>query len=237
MIAFTYGGTPLRILLNAVANVLPVVVLGFAVRLGLRRFVIARPPVIQVVAHLTLAILFSVLWFWLLMVLLGALSGGNAVEFTVRPFPGPAAAWQLFQGLAIYVALALTVHAEAIAERAPAAGVAAPEPVDPASRLFVRVDDEIRPLDTSRIILVRGADDYSEVVTAAGTHLVRLTLAALEKRLGDRFIRAHRSLIVNADRIDRAEPAGGGRMLLRLENGETVTTSRTGARVLRERII
>ena len=53
---------------------------------------------------------------------------------------------------------------------------------------------------------------------------------------GDTFIRVHRSRIVNANRILRAEPAGGGRMLLHMENGEIIPASRTGTRLLRDRV-
>jgi len=88
------------------------------------------------------------------------------------------------------------------------------------------------------IVSITGADDYAEVATLHGKHLVRLTLAEFEKALdGARFIRVHRSRIVNVDRVSRAEPAGGGRMLLHMENGEMISTSRAGARLLRDRVL
>jgi DNA-binding LytR/AlgR family response regulator len=196
-----------------------------------------RPIAVQAAAHCALAILFTLLWFWLLMVLLGVTAGRNAVDFSVRPFLGPAAAWQLFQGLFVYGMIAMTVHAEALAEQARSvtANAATQEPKRP--RLFIKQEDEIRPLNPDRIILIRGADDYSEVVTPEGTHLVRMTLAVLAEKLGEGFIRIHRSCLVNLDRITRAEPAGGGRMLLHMESGEMVHTSRAGTKLLRDHLI
>jgi DNA-binding LytR/AlgR family response regulator len=47
----------------------------------------------------------------------------------------------------------------------------------------------------------------------------------------------HRSRIVNVERIERAEPAGGGRLLLHMEGGETIVASRAGSRLLRDRVI
>jgi DNA-binding LytR/AlgR family response regulator len=65
-----------------------------------------------------------------------------------------------------------------------------------------------------------------------------MTLADFENVLGPKsFIRVHRSWIVNVDRIARAEPAGGGRMLLHMENGEMIQCSRTGSRLLKDRVI
>lgn len=238
VLAITGEAPPIRLIANALANLLPIAVLGFGVRSVLREFVLDRPALIQATAHLTLAVAFSGLWFWLLMVLLGAVGGENAVQFSVRPFLGPAAAWQLFQGLTIYAMIAVACMAERVTERAAAVDPArAPTVADHPPRLFVKQDDEIRPLVTDRIILIRGADDYSEIVTATGVHLVRMTLAALDEKLGERFIRVHRSCLVNIDRIATAESAGGGRMLLHMETGEMIQASRAGSKLLRERVI
>ena len=106
------------------------------------------------------------------------------------------------------------------------------------SRYFVRIGDELRPLDIDTIISIRGADDYAEVRTPAGTHLVRVTLAEFAQSLDSaKYVRVHRSWIVNTHRIARAEPAGGGRLLLHMENGQTISTSRDGARQLRGRVL
>jgi DNA-binding LytR/AlgR family response regulator len=65
-----------------------------------------------------------------------------------------------------------------------------------------------------------------------------MTLAEFESRLDpQRFVRVHRSRIVNLDHVDRAEPAGAGRLLLHMDNGEVVSTSRGGAQELKNRAI
>ena len=98
--------------------------------------------------------------------------------------------------------------------------------------------DEIQPIDVDTIVSISGADDYAEVTTLGGKHLVRMTLAEFEKSLDpSRFIRVHRSRIVNVERIARAEPAGGGRLLLHMQDGEAIAASRTGSRLLRDRVI
>ena len=64
------------------------------------------------------------------------------------------------------------------------------------------------------------------------------TLGEMEETLDPAvFVRIHRSRIVNLDHVDRAEPAGGGRLLLHMDNGEVVSTSRGGAQELKSRAI
>ncbi|WP_230473590.1 LytR/AlgR family response regulator transcription factor [Dyella choica] len=106
------------------------------------------------------------------------------------------------------------------------------------SRYFVRIGDELRPIDMDTVVSIGGADDYAEVWTLSGKHLVRMTLTDFTKSLDPaRYARVHRSWIVNIHRIARAEPAGGGRLLLHMETGQTISTSRAGARLLRDRVI
>lgn len=235
ILAISFRSGPAELLLTAAANVAPIALLGLAVRQLLRRFVLGRRATVQIAAHAFLALVFTFLWFWLLMVLLGAAAGINAVEFSVRPFSRPAAAWQLFQGLFVYTMVAIAVHAETLAQQALAGAVTSCEP--PRPRLFIKQDDEIHPLEPSRIVIVRGADDYSELVTAERVHLVRITLADLADRLGEGFLRVHRSCLVNLDEVAKAESAGSGRMLLHMTSGDVIRTSRAGSRFLRERVI
>lgn len=128
------------------------------------------------------------------------------------------------------------------AKSAPAAG----EPREPTesrsdderSRYFVRIGDELRPIDVDTIVSIGGADDYAEVRTLSGKHLVRMTLSQFAKSLDPaRYARVHRSWIVNVHRIARAESAGGGRLLLHMETGQRISTSRAGAKMLRDRVI
>ena len=106
------------------------------------------------------------------------------------------------------------------------------------SRYFVKIGEELRPLDIDMVVSINGADDYAEVSTTTGKHLVRVTLASFAKSLDpSKYIRVHRSWIVNTSRVIRAEPAGGGRILLHMETGQTISTSRDGARLFRNRVL
>ena len=106
------------------------------------------------------------------------------------------------------------------------------------SRYFVKIGEELHPLDIDTVVSINGADDYSEVTTVTGKHLVRVTLADFAKSLdASKYVRVHRSWIVNPHRVARAEPAGGGRLILHMETGQTISTSRDGAKLLRNRVL
>lgn len=83
---------------------------------------------------------------------------------------------------------------------------------------LVRVDD-IRWIDA--------AGDYMCLHTPTGTHIMRSTMKQLEAMLDpERFVRVHRSTIVNAREVVGANTLESGDMLLHLEGGARVKVSR-----------
>lgn len=230
---------------GAAANTIPLLMFGAPAYVLARDRISGRAARFQIVAHLALGAAFALLSFWLLLVLLGLLDGVSVTEFTVRPFPVRGMAWQLLENVTTYgvIALLAQLHSERrepdsrLLDAQPTSGSAAGSGAGP-SRYFIRSGDDLKPIDIERIVSIAGADDYAEVRTTVGRHLVRMTLAEFEKTLDPaRFIRIHRSRIVNVERIARAEPAGGGRMLLHMEDGEMIQASRAGSRLLRDRVI
>jgi len=236
-------------ILSALCSVVPLILLGLAVRSVTRQWTLGRPIAWQLLCHGILAIAFSAFWYWAVMVLLAMTAGRSVLDFDVRAFwTGPAVAWQLLQGLSFYsLAVALTYLETLLDSTAPslvtisdAATPAdhAPDTEDKLSRYFIRRGEAIHPVDVRDIVSISGAGDYTEICTLEGSHLARMSLAEFEAKLGaHRFIRVHRSKIVNLERVARAEPAGSGRMLLHMENGESVLASRSGTRLFRERVI
>ncbi len=223
-------------LANTIANTLPLGLVAMPMRILSRTQILAAPAPMQALVHPLAAIAFAAAWFFFLMISLGMVAGEGLMSFTVRPFLGPVALWQMMQGVTFYAVLALLAYVEVLRER-----TGPPVGAEPATsgtrRIFVKDGDEAVPLDPARVVQVTGAGDYSEIVTPAGKHLIRTTLNELEASLGASFLRVHRSRIVNIDRIERMEPAGGGRLSLHLSNGETVVSSRAGAKAIRERAV
>jgi len=229
--------------LASLNNLAPLVPLTLAVRPAIRRWLIGQPISRQTFGHVVLAALFSFAWHWLILIIFGMRTGGSMTDFTVRAFfPDPALAWQFLQGVTVYALVASLTYQRAqpvVAHLTSADDDAWLEPQsEPAlRRYFIRRDEEFQPIDTSQIISIAGADDYAEVTTAEGRHLVRATLSKFEQSLDpNQFLRVHRSRIVNIHKIERAESAGDGRLKLYMVNGETVQTSRAGAKSLRAHV-
>jgi len=104
--------------------------------------------------------------------------------------------------------------------------------------LAVRKADGIELLPVESVVAIRGADDYSEIVTrGGGRRLHDKTLTALSRLLPAVFERVHRSWIVNLDEAASLHARPGSRYFLRLRNGDEVPVSRERVRALRERLL
>ena len=81
-------------------------------------------------------------------------------------------------------------------------------------------------LKAAEIVWIEAEDYYVLVHSKHGRHLVRTSLAALEQRLDpQRFLRVHRTAIVNIEEVRSFHEAG--RLELTLSNGATVVVSRS----------
>jgi len=81
-------------------------------------------------------------------------------------------------------------------------------------------------IDADEIDWIEADDYYAAIHAREGRHLIRESLASLEQRLdGTRFVRAHRSAIVNVDRVREVRTETGETILL-LSNGVRVHVSR-----------
>jgi two-component system LytT family response regulator len=95
-------------------------------------------------------------------------------------------------------------------------------------RLVVKTGGRIIFLKTSEIDWIQADDKYAHLHAGSKSHLVRQTLGALEAQLDPRkFIRIHRSAIVNVERIRELQPMFAGEHTVMLENGTKLTLSRS----------
>jgi two-component system LytT family response regulator len=235
-----FNSTWLFAVLTGAANTVPVVIFAAVVRRIIIKHLVGRKSLVQMAWHAGLCFGFSVASYWLVLVMLAVATSPSPWNFTVEPFVTRGTAWQLLENVTTYALVAALSYLQAA--RAALAPLPLPAPLQEAarepSRLLVRVRDELRPIDLDRIVTIAGADDYAEVTTLDGKHLVSMTLAEFEETLDPaRFVRVHRSHVVNLDFVDRAESAGAGRLLLHMKNGATVSTSRSGAQLLKSRVI
>jgi two-component system LytT family response regulator len=103
------------------------------------------------------------------------------------------------------------------------------------TRLAVRDRDCIRVLDADEVDWIGIEDEQVMVHLGDQAYPTRRALAELEARLDPkRFFRAHRSAIVNLDRVQEVIPWFKGSHILRLTTGAEVDLSRAQARALRK---
>jgi two-component system LytT family response regulator len=109
----------------------------------------------------------------------------------------------------------------------------------PLQRVFVRDGARVRAVAVQDVERIDGCDDYAALVADGRTHLLHVTLRQLEERLDPRrFVRVHRSHLVNLDHVLGCEVQDDGRrLLLLLRSGARVPCSRAGSALIRSRLL
>jgi two-component system LytT family response regulator len=96
------------------------------------------------------------------------------------------------------------------------------------SRIVVRDAKGAFFLSVDDITWLEAQGNYVRIHAGARSYLLRDTLKELEATLDpERFVRVHRSAIVNLDHIERIEPWSRGEYALTLRNGARLTSSRS----------
>jgi two-component system LytT family response regulator len=104
----------------------------------------------------------------------------------------------------------------------------------PLRRLFARSGDRAVPIPVDTIVRVQAQADYSEVHGGGGTFLLHVSLTELLARLDPaRFIRVHRSHVVNIDAVEYLRDYGDRRLLVRMRDGTEIVASRTASQDLK----
>ena len=82
-------------------------------------------------------------------------------------------------------------------------------------------------VSVAEIDWIEAFGNYARLHTGPRTHLIRETMATLERALdARRFARIHRSTIVNLDRIKQMDLWGSGDYMVRLADGTQLKLSR-----------
>jgi len=106
-----------------------------------------------------------------------------------------------------------------------------------AARLLVRSHGRERFLPVDRIDRIEAEGNYVRIHAGEDSYLERRTLKAVEAQLdSSRFLRIHRSHIVNVERIDRIEPRFKGAYEVVLRDGTSLALSRTYRRRLERQV-
>jgi two-component system LytT family response regulator len=96
-----------------------------------------------------------------------------------------------------------------------------------AERLVVKTAGRLFFLRTDEIEWVESAGNYVCLHVRGESHLLRETMTGLEARLDPaRFVRIHRTAIVNIDQVKELQPLFHGEYQVRLRDGTELTLSR-----------
>jgi two-component system LytT family response regulator len=107
--------------------------------------------------------------------------------------------------------------------------VGARPPEVPLRRLLIRDRAEVRVVPAEEIDYLEAQDDYVAVKTAGRTFLKQARLSDLERQLDpSKFVRVHRSFIVNVERLKRIELYAKDSRVLFLRDGTKIPVSRSG---------
>jgi two-component system LytT family response regulator len=102
-------------------------------------------------------------------------------------------------------------------------------------RLVVRVKNEIKIIPTAQVVYFEAEDDYIAIHTQSGKYLKKMTMKLLEEAMDpSKFVRVHRSFILNVNQIAKIEPYERENYLVKLLNGGQVPVSKSGYSRLRQ---
>jgi len=129
--------------------------------------------------------------------------------------------------LHVYRGLVRRLQGEASLLAAPDDDSAPVEPVERPARFLVRKLGRDFLVAADDIEWVQAAGNYANLHVRGKVYPLRITLAELETRLDPgRFLRVHRSHLVNVARIASIEPSDSGDARVHLEDGTAVPCSR-----------
>jgi two-component system LytT family response regulator len=107
-------------------------------------------------------------------------------------------------------------------------------PAQYADRLVVKNGTRVFIVPVAKLEYAEAQDDYVALMSDGKQHLKQQTISSLEEVLDpSRFLRIHRSYIVNLENVTRIEPYSKDSYVVVLSNGKQLPVSRSGYARLR----
>ena len=156
----------------------------------------------------------------------------HALDYLLKPFSD-----ERFNAVIARLRQRLKEKSQAATGRRLAALLASKRPQTGPQQLIVRDGSRTVVIPYDDIVWIEAEDYYVRVHTPERKTLVRLPLKTLADELdADRFVRVHRSAIVNLGCVREVEPLISGDQRLVLSDGTELRVSRTYRAVLDERL-
>jgi two-component system, LytTR family, response regulator len=90
------------------------------------------------------------------------------------------------------------------------------------ARVASRVGDRVEFVEVAQVTHFYAKDKLTFAVTAAKHHALDLSIAELEQKLSpERWLRIHRSTLLNVDAVKELHAWFGGKLLVKLKDGQT----------------
>jgi two-component system LytT family response regulator len=106
------------------------------------------------------------------------------------------------------------------------------------SHVFVQKSEKLYSLPVEEILHLEASGDYTIITTKNDQFVSSSGIGKLEEIMNpDRFIRVHRSTIVNINYLKEIERHFNGGMVVKMQSGKSFPVSRTYAKQIRKRVV
>ncbi len=103
----------------------------------------------------------------------------------------------------------------------------APAPTGLPDRIVVKADGDLHFIDCADVVWIEGQGDYLKIHAGRNSVLIRDTMARMEARLDvARFVRVHKSAIVNVEHVRKLKPVHYGDHALETSDGSAIRVGR-----------
>ncbi len=111
------------------------------------------------------------------------------------------------------------------------------KPNEPLKRIVVKKNHQIKLIQVEDVFYLEAQDDYVMIYTKETRYIKQATMKYFESGLdSDKFVRIHRSYIVNVDEMKQLEPYEKESYLAILKNGAKLKISKSGFKNLKEKL-
>jgi two-component system LytT family response regulator len=147
----------------------------------------------------------------------------NALDYLLKPFDEPRLMKSLLRAKSHLITASRADTARQLLDSTSLGAEKTPEP----ERIVIKADGRIVFLNLSEIDWVEAASNYVRLHVGGASYLIRNTISETETKLDKhKFVRIHRSVIVNVDRIKELSPCNSGEFIVTLTNGKELSASR-----------
>jgi len=106
------------------------------------------------------------------------------------------------------------------------------------SHIFVQKSEKLFNLPIEEIMYLEASGDYTVISTKNDQFVSSSGIGKLEEIMNpDKFIRVHRSTIINLSFLKEIERHFNGGMIVKMQNGKTFPVSRTYAKLIRRKVV